>query len=289
LLSYLFVTTFWGQKLASYPWLLQEPNPFWSYLTFTQNFFMGARHTLGSLWLGTTWSLAIEEQFYLVLPLLVWLLPRRTLPWVFLALIVTAPILRWKAAGLISFVGTPWRADSLITGALLAWCVRCPAILQVLRANHTKVYLAFALFALGAGVISWCGPLMPLMVFEHIWLAGLYGLLILLAFIHREGLLAKALRAPVLGWFGMVSFGIYLFHQPVSGLLHACIRGAYPRIITNISDAPVTLLALGVTFLLASLSYRFIERPILEYGRRFQYAESQGAVPQIANIGYSPK
>ena len=289
LLSYFFVTAFWGQKLASCPWLLHEPNPLWSYLTFTQNFFMGASKSFGSLWLGTTWSLAIEEQFYLVLPLLVWLLPRRVLPFVFLALIVTAPILRWNGPGVNAFVGTPWRADSLITGALLAWCVRRPAVLQFLKVHQTKIYWVFALFVLGAGVINRFGPLKPLMVFEHLWLAGLYGLLVLIAFIHREGLLAKALRFPVFGWFGMLSFGIYLFHQPVSGLLHASIRGSQPR-ITNISDASITLLALVVTLLLAWLSYRFIERPFLDYGRRFQYApEPQGAAPQIANIGFSPK
>src|SRR5204863_3384002 len=54
------------------------PIPLASYATYTQNFFMAWEKTLGHTWLSPTWSLAIEEQFYLTLPLLVrWVPPRR--------------------------------------------------------------------------------------------------------------------------------------------------------------------------------------------------------------------
>jgi peptidoglycan/LPS O-acetylase OafA/YrhL len=46
-------------------WLFHEHLPLLSYATFSQNFFVGARGTFGPHWLRITWSLAVEEQFYL--------------------------------------------------------------------------------------------------------------------------------------------------------------------------------------------------------------------------------
>ena len=54
----------------SFRWLLHDPFPIWSYATFTQNILMGARGGFGPHWLGITWSLAVEEQFYLFVPFL---------------------------------------------------------------------------------------------------------------------------------------------------------------------------------------------------------------------------
>ena len=58
-------------------WLFYTPMPLWSYATFTQNFFMAVAGGTGANWMGVSWSLAVEEQFYLVLPLVVYLLPKR--------------------------------------------------------------------------------------------------------------------------------------------------------------------------------------------------------------------
>src|SRR5262249_49705078 len=60
------------------------------YVTFTQNFVSAATNSWGPQWMAVTWSLAVEEQFYLVLPLLIQLVPPRRLPRVLLALIFAA-------------------------------------------------------------------------------------------------------------------------------------------------------------------------------------------------------
>src|SRR5262249_34841992 len=80
-----------AREWTSLTWLFHDPMPLWSYATFTQNVPMALQSTLGAGWMEVTWSLAVEEQFYFVIPLLVWLFPRRTLAVIAILLIFLAP------------------------------------------------------------------------------------------------------------------------------------------------------------------------------------------------------
>jgi peptidoglycan/LPS O-acetylase OafA/YrhL len=64
---------------------------------------------------------------------------------------------------------------------------------------------------------------------------------------------------------------VYLFHQPVSGLMHAAIFSRPPH-VDGPASALVTLAALAATLALAALTLRFIERPAIAFGRRFTYS-----------------
>jgi peptidoglycan/LPS O-acetylase OafA/YrhL len=61
-------------------WLFGSILPVWSYLTFTQNLVMSATGTMGSKIIDATWSLVVEEQFYLTLPLIVRFVRKKHLP-----------------------------------------------------------------------------------------------------------------------------------------------------------------------------------------------------------------
>ena len=61
----------WAAKGGEFAWLFGDSLLLWAYATYLQNFAMASGGTMGPDWLGITWSLAIEEQFYVVLPFLV--------------------------------------------------------------------------------------------------------------------------------------------------------------------------------------------------------------------------
>ena len=66
--------------------------PIWTYFSFIQNYVMAFSDTYGARVLTPTWSLAMEEQFYLILPTMVFFVRRKLLPYIFVLLIVAAPI-----------------------------------------------------------------------------------------------------------------------------------------------------------------------------------------------------
>lgn len=260
-------------------WLFDRPMPFWSYATFTQNIVMAYAYTSGAHFLGITWSLAVEEQFYLVLPLAVAILPPRVLPWVMGALVVGAPFMRAAvyAGGLDAFVMTLARMDTLLSGVLLASLLQQPRARAWFEARRRFVGWLLAVLFLGVVVVTIDPKILG--VFNHTWFAIFFALLIASGLTHRAGAIAACLRARWLCGLGILSFSVYLFHQAVSGLVHAALLRRAPR-IDSVESAAVTLLALGVTLGIALLTLRYVERPAIRAGRRLAYG--MRAAPQPA-------
>jgi len=97
----------------SFGWLFHDAIPDFAYLTFTQNVFMGLNETFGGNFLGITWSLAVEEQFYLMIPIVLVLVGlKRFLPVVIL-LALCAPFLRLAVPSYDAIVHMPCRMDAL--------------------------------------------------------------------------------------------------------------------------------------------------------------------------------
>ena len=268
-----------GEWSGGFAWLLQDPLPFWFYATYLQNFAMAAAGTHGPHWLGITWSLAIEEQFYIVLPLLVRLLSKRTLVWLLALLVLAAPIVRgaffsfYPHGPIAGYVLLPARWDALFLGVLGAVAVRNPFVRGWLRGHSLLIRavvigcgaVVMALLAKNQGIGSW-----GMSWFGHTIIAVLSLGLILLATASVSSRTARLFRNPVLMWVGTVSYGIYLIHQPVVGLLHATLLRQSPQ-IANPTDALVTLLGLGLTFGLAAISWRVFERPLVRLGKQIRY------------------
>ena len=262
--------------VPSTPSWWSEPVPAWAYVVFCQNYMMGMLSEFGSPWLGSTWSLAIEEQFYLVLPLLIRLLPARRLPFYLAALALLAPVslaLLGYQGGISGYVSTPCRMDSLMLGVLLAWFLRREGGRRWAVTHRPHLYVVLTVLLAGAAWMSFIRELpLDLHPYRYSWLALLYGCVLLLAVTEERGPIAAVTRVRALRWLGGLAYGVYIFHQPIQYVVHWLIGGQEPRLATP-ADFGVTLTALAVTLGLAVVSWRWFEKPIVAFGQSVSYGE----------------
>lgn len=257
-------------------WLFSEPLPFWCYAIFGQNYAMALIDHFGTPWLSATWSLAIEEQFYLFLPLLIRFLPLRRLPVYLGMLALTAPVslvALGHEGGIPGYVSTPCRMDSLMLGVLLAWFLRREEGRRWAATHRLHLYGGLAVLLGGAAWMSYVRELPPaLFPYRYSWLALLYGCVLVLAVTEERGPVAALTRNRALRWLGGLAYGVYIFHQPVQYVLHWLVRDQVPRLLAPV-DFAVMLAALAVTLGVAVLSWRRFEKPILAIGQAVSYGE----------------
>jgi peptidoglycan/LPS O-acetylase OafA/YrhL len=105
--------------------IFKRSSPWWAFPLFIQNFLIPAPARATGL-LGVTWSLAIEEQFYLVWPLVVGFCSIPVLRWIALSVVCLSPVLRLflSAMGVDLYANTFSRLDGLMAGALVALVIR---------------------------------------------------------------------------------------------------------------------------------------------------------------------
>jgi peptidoglycan/LPS O-acetylase OafA/YrhL len=276
-----------GLKSANNPlkWLTMEGAPWYTYLTFTQNFWMAHVGSFGCNSLGMTWSLAVEEQFYLTVPLYIRALSRR---WLVLALLIGicgAPALRTLLLhfGSDSTVGiytmTLCRSDALLLGVLAAVLLRDDHWRGRIRSAGVAFYICIPVLLLGLGFLTlraWNLTASIMKSVGYTWVALFYVTILLFVLTRPDSLLSKALRMKWLCWLGTLAYGIYLFHTIIQFLLFGLICGHGP-IVSNIPTLLVTLAAVTLTLLLAMLSWRYFEQPLIRMGHRsnFEFGTTQ--------------
>jgi peptidoglycan/LPS O-acetylase OafA/YrhL len=253
--------------------------PVWSYLTFTQNFVMAHIGGFGAEGLGITWSLAIEEQFYLILPFIIYFIPEKKLPYLLVPLALMAPIVRLlfyyfgTQSGFAGTVLMPGRTDALLVGVLCAYFIRQKGITQFLAAKIKFLYGVLAVFLLGTVFFILLSPFTTsfgMLALGYSWLALLYACFLLIAITEKKGPVTSLLRAKFLQDLGRIAFGVYLIHQTINSLSHSLLLNQIPRMST-VYDVLVTLGALAATILIAYISWSVFEKPIVAWGRSVRY------------------
>jgi peptidoglycan/LPS O-acetylase OafA/YrhL len=249
LLAALAKETVWGDQPFDAP----------IYLLFLPNVAMSVWGG-GGEWLKPTWTLAVEEQFYLVLPLLVIWTPKRFLLAVLLALCGAAVFFRYAYHDLNPLAALtllPARMDLLLGGVVLAYAIK-----HFDLSRHVQMFRVVPLIAVLALLVvvlvsrEWLFPILnPTLLsigFGSFLLAVLLG--------APEG---RRYRSPVLTYFGQISYALYLVHQPISGLLHGVLLNGRPD-VGSISEIAVTMLASAVSVAVAAASWKWLEQPILK-------------------------
>lgn len=226
----------------------------------------------GDLWqtnwagLHHLWSLAVEEQYYIFWPLVVWLLPRRPLVLFCIVLLYAGVFFReWTD---LAF-GSPWsyasyvlpycRMDGLAGGSLLAvllrsgWMSRLKLEREVMR-DLTFMCGMILFYLMIAGNSQGRGTIIALMFVGIVYLT-----------LSGEGLLHSIFKTRFLRHIGTYSYGLYVFHQMFRMPFKWYIRD--PLEATGMPELGVQvlymLLAFGATYGLARLSWTFLEKPFL--------------------------
>ena len=252
-------------------------------LLFLRDIFIGEMGPLALAWFMATWSLAVEEQFYLLAPPLIRFVSTRKLVVTLAAIIAVLPLVRWMliqywgASGLrVGYFTMPCRADALAWGILLAVGWRRQMFRDFLRKRRVLLQCLVAiLFAGVCALLPWFArPFGMVSIAVGLsWLGMFFSGLVLLVLSQTEGWVAWVMRWRVLRSLGTISYCVYVIHTAINVYTHKLLLGAAAQIY-NAQGVAVTLLALALTLGTAALSWRFFEKPLVRRGHRFTYAEA---------------
>lgn len=216
-----------------------------------------------------TWSLSIEEQFYVVWPLLVTFVLRRRSKRAILVISLVGVALSMATMALLftqenssrAYLGTDARIAGILAGAALASLLSPDT--QFLPRTVRALDLLGLTAAVGIG-IAWCklDGATPFLYRGGFWLTEL-GVLVLItcALVGERSLVARALSIRPLTLLGTISYGVYLWHWPVNVFLT-------PERV-HLHGLALHVIRFALTFAIALTSYRFLEQPILKRGLPF--------------------
>ncbi|HUE98663.1 MAG TPA: acyltransferase family protein [Anaerolineales bacterium] len=241
------------------------------------------------------WSLAVEEQFYLLWPLILLVLLRTlknnrhrllsaTFVMIALASVWMAVLYSPAADPLRVYYGTDTRAAGFLVGAMLAM-IWSPWHASQSRASGRGIFETLGWGGLIALVILYnrLNEFQPFLYRGGILVTALASACLIVGASSPTTWISKILETPVLRWIGSRSYSIYLWHWPVFMLTRPGIDIQLPVLLIRVGQV-------AVTFILAELSYRWIEVPVRHQGfrasiRSFQGTLRQWSMPQKLSAG----
>jgi peptidoglycan/LPS O-acetylase OafA/YrhL len=241
-------------------------SPWWAYPLFLQNFLVPIP-TMAAGLLGVTWSLAVEEQFYLFWPLVVRFGTVAQLRKVAIAVICLSPAIRFFLSlhQVVIYSNTFCRLDGLMVGALLALTLR------------SRNFLASKYVSRAWIVLLVCAPLAVVIdIFHARWIVFSLTALASVSFIYlalfsTQKWLQAILANRFLVYTGTISYGIYLLQKIPLDAAKTFHFDQRPFLALPITTA--------ATYLLAALSWLLMEKPLLKLKKFFEVRHGSQAEP----------
>jgi peptidoglycan/LPS O-acetylase OafA/YrhL len=268
--------------LASVPGVREGIGWHAAYLSNVHFFLANAAHP--GEWGGGVahlWSLAVEEQFYLLWPWIVLFVPRRILPAVTLGLAASGSVFRLVVGGVtgnkLTAILLPGCIDSLALGSYLAMTVlpEFASRPMVRRVGPAWLWAGAGLFvvsgAAGRAGIWWTFRLVAFdlaVALMSVWLVAK-------AARGMDGVAGRMLSFAPVRYIGTISYGIYVFHFMLPDLLGelAALTG-HGGALPSLDRQPLLSLAFypGAAVAIAAVSWHFFEAPINRLKDRFAYS-----------------
>lgn len=260
---------------------------FWSHFLYIQNLLPAPlNHQALPVAMVHFWSLAVEEQFYLLWPLIVWCFPeKKKLLAVALTLIggcfvfrLAAPLLFASSVQISYF--TPVRVDAILLGVVLA-LIRADASFE--RITRFAKWIVLSGGAIVILLANWKGD---------VWARSFHGLQIglpivnitaaalIVAVVEEGSVLNRLCSQRWACWLGSLSYSLYVFHLVYAHFFFNVLTGRL-CVYMRQSFAVLTsgLLAFAVTLALSLLSYALIEGPIMKLKKHVRYGAKTTEVP----------
>lgn len=234
---------------------------------FGSNILFFLRGEFGSS-LAHFWSLAVEQQFYLIWPFVILFAPYRWLEAIILTAVVVAPLTRLAlvSEGYTDFAQynvLPFAtSDSLGMGALMALWLRLPSSDAEPRWRLLRWVSGVAAVGLVVAVLSSA----PANVAQTAY-AVLFATIVVTAYRGIGGVGGRLLERPALVALGTISYGVYVYHVFAPRAVGMALRSFDAPSVLH-SGVPLFALSAALTLLVATLSWRLMERPILALGHR---------------------
>lgn len=254
--------------------------PAWTYFLFVSNIWFAQQGAFVDEPLGISWSLCIEEQFYLLFPLLVAVLSRRALVVVLAVVALGSGPLRYLTYDptnpIATYVLMPLRADGLAMGGLAAcaWQSRHEGLTTWSRWLVGPATLAIVAMLATHWIGQDQGPIAVGHAVVSLWTVCLVGLSLTLPEGHP---VTRTLSWSWLAYVGTVSYGLYLLHPValiISRLIYLVL--GLPDVGQHAGWAALQLvLSVSLSMGLAVLSWRTVEAPFLAL--KSKWAPSQAA------------
>lgn len=244
--------------------------PSWSYFAMLHNLFMANLKNLGNDALSVTWSIGIEEQFYLIFPFLLFFVKKKWMPVVLVLIIIAAPLFRiqyehWIPPYVLLFC----RMDALAFGMLAAYFYESGQV-PILTQKFKRIVIAILIISLLICLILFV-KYNDLGIWRNTLLSIIFCISIIFSLAERPSWYRTFLRNGMLRWIGTISYSLYLFHYLILGLFYHFAGRKDGIGIYALTDILISAGALFFSLFFAWLVYQKLENPMVKWGKKYTY------------------